>query len=199
MYQRGPLRSVMDRIEGLYSPEPNTGCWLWTGALNRAGYGLFHSRSGSNIAHRVSYELHRGPIPDGLTLDHLCRVRCCINPDHLEPVSMRVNTLRGTSFAATNATATHCPKGHPLSGKNIRLWHGSRACVLCNREATASYRASIRNGDHVVRQSTKSACPKGHPYSGENLIVTRLGHRACRLCARVRGNAWMREKRRKVG
>lgn len=79
-------------------PEPNSGCWLWMGALAATGYGVIGlgARSeGVDLAHRVSYRLHCGEIPTGLDLDHLCRTRCCVNPDHLEPVTRRVNWERG--------------------------------------------------------------------------------------------------------
>lgn len=80
--------------------EPNTGCWLWVGGWCRYGYGKFNSSRNVNYsrtrkAHRTAYELHKGPIADGLTIDHLCRTRCCVNPDHLEPVTDAVNKRRG--------------------------------------------------------------------------------------------------------
>lgn len=71
--------------------DPNSGCWLWAGADNGVGYGKFRGK----YAHRVSYEAAKGPIPDGMHLDHLCRIRCCVNPDHLEPVTNAENARRG--------------------------------------------------------------------------------------------------------
>jgi hypothetical protein len=86
--------TTYDRFIQKYVPEPNTGCWLWTGYVDRHGYGQFKgAKQGS--AHRWSYEYHAGPIPEGLQLDHLCRVRSCVNPAHLEPVTCRVNVSRG--------------------------------------------------------------------------------------------------------
>jgi hypothetical protein len=70
-------------------------CWIWVGRLNRNGYGRVRTPEGEMMAHRTSYEAHVGPIPDGLLLDHVCRVRCCVRPSHLEPVTHRENTLRG--------------------------------------------------------------------------------------------------------
>ncbi len=87
-------------------------------------------------AHRFAFEMARGPVPEGLQLDHLCRVRHCVNPGHLELVTSRVNTLRGTSFSAVNATKTHCPKGHPYSTENTHTdASNKRHCRVCNREA----------------------------------------------------------------
>jgi len=78
-------------IRGNSIPEPNSGCWLWEGGMTRDGYGLL---SGAR-ASIVSFTAFGGVIPSGLVLDHLCRVRCCVNPDHLEPVTVKVNTNRG--------------------------------------------------------------------------------------------------------
>jgi hypothetical protein len=76
--------------------EPKLGeCWVWLSRLNRNGYGRLKWEGRDLMAHRLSYEVHVGPIPDGLVLDHLCRVRCCVNPSHLEPVTVQVNTPRG--------------------------------------------------------------------------------------------------------
>lgn len=107
-------------------------CLIWTGAKDRGGYGLIEVRHKLQKAHRVSYELARGPIPDGCQLDHLCRNRACINPEHLEPVSARENVLRGFSPVGNNARKAECKNGHPLSGDNLiqraKGWRGCRAC-----------------------------------------------------------------------
>ena len=88
------------------------------------------------MAHRFSYELHVGPIPTGLTLDHLCRNTLCVNPAHLEPVTMRENILRGYSPSANGARATHCPHGHPYNERNtgITKTNGARFCRTCHNQ-----------------------------------------------------------------
>ena len=95
--------SIRERIEMLSVPVTESGCWLWTGRIDRGGYGAISiNRNKYPLrpcfikarAHRVSYEAFRGEIPSGLTLDHLCRVRCCVNPDHLEPVTLKENMSR---------------------------------------------------------------------------------------------------------
>lgn len=120
--------------------EKTATCWLWKGARTSHGYGTFvvdgRRRSKKyGMAHRVAYELVVGPIPAGLTIDHLCRVPACVNPKHLEPVSMSVNVLRGdapTKNAALNLAKTHCPQGHPYSGANLYVYpDGRRGCRKC--------------------------------------------------------------------
>lgn len=114
-------------------------CWIWTGAMYRKGYGAFMYRKGVvNMAHRWSYEHFVGPIPEGLHIDHLCRVRCCVNPAHLEPVTHFENHQRGTF-----ATATHCRNGHEYTPDNIYIRPSRpthRACRACQRATQAARR-----------------------------------------------------------
>lgn len=122
-------------------------CWLWTGSKNNKGYGQIARGAPAPrnkkmvYAHRVSYEMVNGPIPEGLSLDHLCRMPSCVNPAHLEAVTHKENTLRGVGFAAVNARKTHCPKGHPLSGENLCVprmpW---RICKECLRVSALEFR-----------------------------------------------------------
>lgn len=117
-------------------------CWLWTGRLTSHRYGSVGSKGS---AHRIAYELTVGPIPEGLTIDHLCRVRHCVNPAHLEPVTMTENVRRGESFSAVNARKTHCPRGHAYDEKNTyRLPSGSRWCRECKRAEGRQYQAARR-------------------------------------------------------
>lgn len=126
-------------------PEPNSGCWLWTGALYFNGYGAF-GIEGRKVrrAHRLAYEALRGPIPEGLHLDHKCRVRCCVNPDHLEPVTQAENNRRSAAVAG-NSKKTNCPRGHPYSPENTDvLRSGSRACLACRRLRQEEHREEHR-------------------------------------------------------
>lgn len=113
-------------------------CWLWTGAPNASGYGTLRLSGGTRrtvTAHRYAYELRVGPIPDGLTLDHLCRVRACVRPDHLEPVTNKENALRGMSPWAENARKTHCVHGHPFDEANTYMgaWRVCRTCKMAEQ------------------------------------------------------------------
>ena len=95
------------------------------------------------VSHRYAYELVIGPIPKGLTLDHLCRVRGCVNPGHLEPVTQRENTLRGTSPVAANPGKTHCPSGHPYKKPHLYInKRGGRQCLTCITRRKKARRAA---------------------------------------------------------
>lgn len=126
MDERLPRR-VADKI----IPEPNSGCWLWMGCLTRGGYGQLHSIRKTVYAHRYVFELLKGQIPLGLQLDHLCRNRCCVNPDHLESVTQHLNLIRGNGFSGTNSRKIHCDKGHSLENA-YPVKKGGRLCRECN-------------------------------------------------------------------
>lgn len=119
------------RFEANVMPEPTSGCWLWLGTIQAGGgYGVF----GKQYAHRFSYEISRGPIPDGREIDHLCRNRQCVNPAHLEAVDHRTNMLRGTAPSAVVYRAGTCRRGHPWTEESTQ-WrqNGSRYCRTCSR------------------------------------------------------------------
>lgn len=140
-------RPYVDPLD-LIHYEPMSGCWLWGGTYGYFGYGVFkYSGQKSRPAHRVVYEILRGEIQPGLHLDHLCRNHACVNPDHLEPVTSRVNTLRGVGPSAVNAKKTHCKNGHEFTPENTMFVDGgrARACRKCNRKhALAHYYGAYR-------------------------------------------------------
>jgi hypothetical protein len=104
-------------------------CWLWTGALEPSGYARFVAEGEKVYIHRYAYEWVIGPIPEGLTIDHLCRVRHCVRPDHLEAVTHRENLRRSpTQVTTVNARKTLCPRGHQYSGRDARGWRECREC-----------------------------------------------------------------------
>lgn len=136
----------VDKHGPIYGPL-GTPCWLWLGG--RGGKGTTEQRYGqvgSRRAHRVSYETLVGPIPDGLVLDHLCRRTYCVNPGHVEPVTHRVNILRGDGLAARNAKKSRCDHGHLLRGKNLLVSVGRRglprrACRKCAAARLSKWKA----------------------------------------------------------
>ena len=127
-------------------------CWIFTDGADKDGYGVFWVNELHRAARapRVAYELYVGPIPGGLTIDHLCRNRICVRPDHLEPVPIRINTLRGNGLSAKNAVATHCKNGHEFTPETtyIRSRDGySRQCKTCIFARTYARRAALRAGN----------------------------------------------------
>ena len=119
-------------------------CWLWTSSLTTCGYGTFWTGSRRSAAHRWAYERFIGPIPEGMELDHLCRVRHCVNPAHVEPVTHAENMRRSGPFSP-KAALTHCKNGHEFTPENTYPREGGRsgrrACRACNRQAQRAYRA----------------------------------------------------------
>lgn len=119
----------------------DAGCWIWIGHVGPNGYGRMQVpraeggwKTGS--AHRTSYQTFVGPIPAGMELDHLCKVKRCVNPQHLEPVDRRLNNERSDSPSAINARKSECVNGHPFSEANTYVNEGGRHCRACRREAT---------------------------------------------------------------
>lgn len=154
-----------------------TGCLAPPRGSQPNGSGYFKLPD-KRYAHRVAYEAIKGPIPEGLVIDHLCRVRWCCNPEHLEAVTNEENILRGESPPARNARKERCDRGHELVPRS----DGKRYCPTCRR----AWR--IANGEINPRgpKSERTECPKGHPYDEANtyVYVRRDGsmNRACRAC-----------------
>jgi hypothetical protein len=134
------VENLSQRIKNKIVIAPN-GCWNWLAGKSDQGYGRLHLKGFSTrVAHRIIYELLKRRIPKNLTLDHLCRNRACVNPEHLEPVSLELNLLRGDGVGARNKAKTHCKYGHKFSLRNIYRWRGKRWCRQCGKRRQLAYK-----------------------------------------------------------
>lgn len=144
-----------DQEHNFWSKVSPTGfCWLWTASVCRSGYGNFNvGRMGRKFkSHRIAYTLLVGKIPDGLELDHLCRVRRCVNPDHLEPVTPEENRKRsqrvnnGNYIRAISAgQRTHCSKGHEYTEiTTYRYKDGRKDCLICKKANRLKYKLRLQ-------------------------------------------------------
>ena len=129
------LEKLMQRVE----PVTESGCWIWLGSVTEKGYGRVCFGGKYRKAHRLFYESTFGEIRKGLVIDHICRVRCCVNPHHMQPVSNEENVSRGYSFSALKSRQTHCKYGHVLDGDNIYRPKSRPTRRLC-RACIASYK-----------------------------------------------------------
>src|SRR5262249_32691059 len=148
-------------LESKFIPEPNTGCFLWFGTTASHGYGkikIYHNgKQKAFLAHRLYYELEKGPIPKNMVLDHLCRVRCCVNPEHLEIVTLVENIMRGEGLHAREARRTHCPQGHEYAGENLFYYNGKRLCRTCSRIKTLQNYYTNHNRYLEIRRKQRQA------------------------------------------
>lgn len=132
-----PVERFLEKVE------KSDSCWYWLAGKDKNGYGRFR-HNGWHGAHRFSYEHFMSPIPSGLVIDHICRIRHCVNPDHLRITTNKDNILTGIGFPACNSRKTRCKRGHLLEGVNIEIYHGRRCCLICRREQGKIYRDNRR-------------------------------------------------------
>lgn len=145
-------RPIGDRFNEKVRPDHHTGCHEWGGAkFSGTGYGsIWCNATKTNIGdHRIAWELKHGqPIPIDKEIDHLCRNRGCVNPEHLEVVTHRENIRRTTSVVAQNMNKTHCKRGHPFDAENTGQYDGRRFCRECGRTKWREY--YHRNRERMV-------------------------------------------------
>jgi hypothetical protein len=151
-----PVRAYAEDVLDRFVAKVNiaeSGCWEWTGWTNGAAYGKFYAGKSEPkaYAHRWLYERVVGPIPEGLTIDHLCRNTMCVNPDHLDVVSQAVNIARGTALEraiAFQRSKTHCPAGHEYTPENTYMARNrattARMCRACGRERMRARRIEAK-------------------------------------------------------
>lgn len=178
---RGPVPvSPAERFWNAVMPEPMSGCWLWDGAYNNKGYGrlsvgsIADGSAGFAMAHRISFELHFGPIPESLELDHLCRNPSCVNPQHLEPVTHAENMKRGllgnkeTNVGARlNREKTHCTRGHPYEGENLYQYGSHRHCKECGRVRYARDAKKLSERTHARKAADPEYAERRRQYQTE--------------------------------
>ena len=150
-----PLERFFSKVEICVS-----GCWEWTGGCtnSRGGkkYGAFTPSTGhTTSAHRFSYTYFKGEIPQGMTVDHLCGNTKCVNPDHLEAVTLKENILRGNGWGAKNSRVTYCPNGHPYSEANTYRVKNGRACRICRLNYTAISNRKIKAKQELIKMGVK--------------------------------------------
>ncbi len=179
-----PKIDVMDRLRARSSVS-QSGCHIWLGA-KVYGYGQISVNRKTRRVHRVAYEILVGPIPEGMQIDHKCKTRACWNPNHLQVVTARENTLLSDAPSAWNLAKTHCHKGHPFAGDNLGLREdGTRYCRTCNngfKRARRRKNAALLGREVRPMPPDRSHCPEGHELAGENLYRAPNGSRACRSC-----------------
>jgi hypothetical protein len=146
-----PRMTAFERLNKKWILNEATGCWEWTASLTPLGYGRFSFRGKHPAsAHRAAYILYVGEIPEGLSLDHLCRNPKCINPSHLEPVTHKENVLRGEGIAALNARKIECIRGHEFTTENTIIDGNRRQCRACKNMHNTNDRIRRRNLTSLV-------------------------------------------------
>lgn len=167
----------VDKNSGIFGEDGKykTECWIWIARLDKDGYGVFTINGKGYRAHRISYQIEYNKIDNNLTIDHLCRSRNCIRPDHLEQTTSRENIMRGHGLAVINSRKTQCINGHEFNKENTGIdLNGKRYCIICRRK-NYHWKGGVANPDKVC-------CKRGHPFDQDNTYITSKGIRQCRLC-----------------
>jgi hypothetical protein len=188
-----PAKPPSERFHGKYEVDRESGCWLWTAYISNRGYGTIGLTVGPNksksiYAHRLSYEMHHGPIPDGLVVDHICNVRRCVNPEHLQLLTPLANIERSDHPIYERRRQNVCVRGHDLTDPvnvYIRPSNGRRMCRACFR-VRALERARKQG---VPERSAPQGCGTYSGYAAHY----RRGEKPCESCKEAR-NEYERRK-----
>lgn len=194
-----PCEDIKERFMAKISPEPMSGCWLWDAQTNHSGYGLIwtRGRQGKAVrAHRVSYELFKGPIDDGLFVCHKCDTPQCVNPDHLflgrDIDNIHDMVSKGRHWMASR---TMCKNGlHPVTEENTYRFKSGKTCRLCYEEKTKDYYA--KNKERILERVREygrrtrvpkprvrpTHCPQGHEYREGSFYLVKGKYRTCKAC-----------------
>lgn len=161
-----------------------TGCWEWQGTI-RKGYGRYKSKDRKNVAaHRYIFEILVKKIKDGMIIDHVCRVRNCVNPDHLREVTPRINALENTiSIAAMNTNKTKCQNGHIFNNDNTKYTKAGRICKKCNKEWYKKYSEKLKAAKQKPKKKTH--CKYGHELTDDNIYIYNKT-KTCKQCSLLR-------------
>lgn len=180
------LQSDIDRF--LAKIKKAADCWRWGARINANGYGQFFFHRRTVQAHRFAYHAFVETITPDLVLDHLCRVRNCVNPEHLEAVSNRENLMRGDTIYAANAAKDRCPAGHPYTPENTydRGGRAGRLCKKCDQTRSAKRYAAIKEAPPVRTRPLAAECKNGHPFDEANTYIDPVSKRKCRTCQQAR-------------
>jgi hypothetical protein len=196
MARRDPEARFLEKVDKVPG-----GCWNWKGAKSaeRDGvtyYGYFAAGGAKSQmrVHRWSYQYYVGQIPEGFTIDHLCRNTLCVNPQHLEPVTQRENLRRSDVVTGKRSGATHCPRGHEYSTKNTAAYTNKRGYSRRKCRTCASAVDAARWRTKHPPKPPRTHCLHGHPFDAENTFLDAGGKPACRQCRKDRAREW-RERR----
>jgi hypothetical protein len=158
------MKTLAERFFPKVERIPFSTCWLWNAAVNKEGYGEIKAEQGNKKykAHRVAYELYKGPIPDGLVIDHICRNTSCVNPDHLRAITKVENTMIGFGYMAKLARRDCCNHGHPFTAENTISKNGKRRkCRTCKNLNEMNRKRMIRAKTKIARDTVIAVTHSG--------------------------------------